>query len=206
MTKMILIRHGHVEGINPERFRGRTELALTERGVAAVHAVARRIAVGWSPMAVYTSPMERCVATGSVIAKENGIVASKLDGLMDLNYGAWQWKTHKAVELEYPQLHYQWLTAPHLVRFPRGESLQDLAVRAADALRFLAEGHARDTVVLVGHESINRVLLLQLLDLPLSAYWRLSQEPCCINEIDIDGGKAQIRRINETAHLSPSNP
>ena len=29
MTKIILVRHGHVEGISPERFRGRAELALT---------------------------------------------------------------------------------------------------------------------------------------------------------------------------------
>jgi broad specificity phosphatase PhoE len=29
MTKILLIRHGHVEGIKPERFRGREPLALT---------------------------------------------------------------------------------------------------------------------------------------------------------------------------------
>jgi phosphoserine phosphatase len=34
MTKIILTRHGHVEGINPERFRGRTDLSLTELGEA----------------------------------------------------------------------------------------------------------------------------------------------------------------------------
>jgi hypothetical protein len=33
MTK-ILTRHGHVEGINPARLRGRTELPLTELGQA----------------------------------------------------------------------------------------------------------------------------------------------------------------------------
>ena len=27
MTKLILVRHGHVEGISPERFRGRVRLA-----------------------------------------------------------------------------------------------------------------------------------------------------------------------------------
>ena len=29
MTKIILVRHGHVEGISPERFRGRADLLLT---------------------------------------------------------------------------------------------------------------------------------------------------------------------------------
>ena len=44
MTKIILTRHGHVEGIKPARFRGRTELPLTELGQAQAKAVAARIA------------------------------------------------------------------------------------------------------------------------------------------------------------------
>jgi len=55
--------------------------------------------------------------------------------------------------------------------------------------------------VLVGHDSVNRALLTQLLDQPLSAYWRLAQSPCCLNEIDIAGGKISVQRINETGYL-----
>ncbi len=51
------------------------------------------------------------------------------------------------------------------------------------------------------HDSVSCALLLQLLDQPLSAYWRVSQEPCCINEIDVDGGRIQVLRVNETRHL-----
>jgi len=57
------------------------------------------------------------------------------------------------------------------------------------------------TVVLVGYDSVNRALLLQLLDMPLSAYWRIAQHPCCINEIDVVDGRIQVLRINETHHL-----
>jgi phosphoserine phosphatase len=53
----------------------------------------------------------------------------------------------------------------------------------------------------VGHDSVNRALLMQLLDQPLSSYWRLAQDPCCINEIDVVGWSIQVRRINETQHL-----
>jgi probable phosphoglycerate mutase len=44
LTKILLVRHGDVEGIKPERFRGRAELPLTHRGVSEANAVARRIA------------------------------------------------------------------------------------------------------------------------------------------------------------------
>jgi hypothetical protein len=46
-----------------------------------------------------------------------------------------------------------------------------------------------------------RTLLLQLLDQPLSSYWRLAQDPCCINEIDVVDWSIRVRRINETQHL-----
>ena len=45
MTKIILVRHGHVEG--PPRFRGREDLPLTERGNAQARALARRIESKW---------------------------------------------------------------------------------------------------------------------------------------------------------------
>jgi hypothetical protein len=54
MTKILLTRHGHVEGIHPERFRGHAELALTPQGVAEAKAVAARIAATWKPVTVYT--------------------------------------------------------------------------------------------------------------------------------------------------------
>ena len=62
-----------------------------------------------------------------------------------------------------------WFETPQLVRFPGGESLQDLAARVADALRFVLTRHTDGTIVIVGHDSVNRALLLQLLDLPLAA-------------------------------------
>jgi broad specificity phosphatase PhoE len=87
------------------------------------------------------------------------------------------------------------------MRFPGGESLPDLVARVAGALGEVLARHGGDTVVLVGHDSVNRALLLQLLDQPLSAYWLLQQHPCGISEVVIDGTQVQVLRVNETAHL-----
>lgn len=201
MTKILLIRHGHVEGIKPERFRGREPLDLTARGRAEAEAVAQRVAGGWRPSRIYTSPMGRCIETATAIAKASGIAAKTCDDLNDMDYGAWQFKTFDDAEKQDAALFLAWFATPHLVRFPDGESLQDLAARVANALRMVLARHPDETIVLVGHDSVNRTLLLELLDLPLSAYWRLAQNPCCLNEIDVTGGKVRIQRLNETAHL-----
>jgi probable phosphoglycerate mutase len=201
MTKILLTRHGHVEGIEPKRFRGRVPLDLTARGRAGAAAVAERIAGAWRPSLIYTSPMGRCIETASAIAKACGIAVTTCDDLLDIDCGAWQFTTYQDAERQDPALFAAWFSTPHLVRFPGGESLQDLAARVTNALRMVLANHPDDTVVLVGHDSVNRALLLALLDLPLSAYWRIAQEPCCLNEIDVTGATICIRRINETRHL-----
>jgi probable phosphoglycerate mutase len=202
MTRLLLTRHGHVDGIKPARFRGRAELALTEAGLAQAEALARRIARQWKPVAIYTSGLQRCMVTGAKIAGATGATASVMDGLMDLDYGGWQMRTHDEVRAEAPDAFKLWHVAPHLTRFPQGESLQDLLARTADALRIVLARHPADPVVMVGHDSVNRALLLQLLDQPMAAYWRLAQDPCCLNEVLIEGDKVQVLRVNDTSHLA----
>jgi len=201
MTKIILTRHGHVEGIKPERFRGREPLQLTARGVAEASALAQRIAACWRPTHIYTSPMGRCIATAAAIVRATGTASKTCEDLNDIDYGAWQWKIFAEAQAQDPALFAAWFATPQFVRFPNGESLQDLAARTANALRMVLARHFEETVVLVGHDSVNRALLLQLLEQPLSAYWRLAQEPCCINEIDVSAAGICMRSINATQHL-----
>jgi phosphoserine phosphatase len=202
MVKILLTRHGHVEGIEPERFRGRADLALTRRGQAEAEAVAQRIATGWRPSMIFTSPLRRCLATGAMISNACKVDACALDTLNDIDYGEWQSRTYEEMRDANPEVFAAWFATPHLVRFPKGESLQDVVARTADALRFVLARHANETVILVGHDSSNRALLLQLLDQPLSSYWRVIQAPCCINEIDVIGGHVRVIRLNDTQHLA----
>lgn len=203
MTTIILTRHGHVDGIDPPRFRGQHPLPLTGRGREEAAMVARRIAAQWRPAAVLTSPLERCVVTGETIAEACGAPCTATDDLMDLDYGDWQWKTHEEVKARWPRDYALWHSAPHLLRFPSGDALQDIVARSANVFRRVIQDHPGETVVLVGHDSVNRALLLQLLDQPLAAYWRLAQDPCCINVITYDGERLRIGCINDTRHIGP---
>ena len=201
VTTILLVRHGHVPGIAPERFRGRTDIELTERGVAEARKTADWIVRFWRPTIVYTSPLKRCMDTGGAIAEKSKVSVEILPSLNDIDYGEWLWRTHDAIAEECPELYQRWRKTPHLMRIPRGESLQELVARAADALRFAIEKHPTETIVMVGHDSVNRALLLQLLDQPLSAYWKLSQDPCAINAISMSPDRVVSVRMNETEHL-----
>ncbi|HBO3119408.1 TPA: histidine phosphatase family protein [Pseudomonas aeruginosa] len=202
MTRIILTRHGHVDWIAPERFRGRAELPLSDLGKRQVLAVAQRIAETWQPEAIYTSPLSRCVDTGAAIARVTGAPTQALEGLADTDYGQWQGLTHEEVRQRWPEEHRTWLEAPDLAAIPDGESLADVLARGTKVLREVLHRHAGKTLVLVGHDSINRVLLLQALGLPLSRYWRLKQEPCCLNEIVVEDTVFTLHRLNESGHLA----
>jgi len=201
MTKIILVRHGHVAGISPERFRGRGDLTLTAEGLRQAAATARRIAATWTPVGVYASPLGRCQSTGAAIGKPLGLAPSRLDGLIDIDYGQWQGLTPDEVRARWPRQLETWYRTPDWAAIPGGETLQDVLVRTASALRDVIGRHPSDTVVLVGHDSVNRVMLLHALGLPLSRYWRLGQQPCAISEVDFSADGFMMCSINETYHL-----
>lgn len=202
MTKIILVRHGHVEGISPERFRGRADLALTAEGRRQAAATARRIEASWTPVAVYASPLSRCRTTAEAIGTPFGLTPMAVPGLVDIDYGEWQGLTPDEVGRKWPEALDAWYRAPHWAAIPRGESLQDVLTRAVAVLRDVIGRHPRETVVLVGHDSVNRIILLHALDLPLSRYRRLGQDPCAINEIDFSAGEFTVRSVNGTWHLN----
>lgn len=199
--KLLLVRHAHVDGISPERFRGRQDVPLSPRGIQQAREVAEHIAKRERPVVVYASPLRRCTQTATAIAAATGVDVQVLPDLIDLNYGDWQWLTRDEVRSRWPALIERWDIAPHLVRFPNGDSLQDLIARVSNVLRLLLDRHARETVAVVGHDSGNRALLLQLLDQPASSYWRFTQDPCGLSEIEIAGNGARLITLNDTSHL-----
>jgi probable phosphoglycerate mutase len=110
--------------------------------------------------------------------------------------------TPDEVRRKWPEALDTWYRAPHWAAIPGGESLQDVLARGVAALRVVIGRHPRETIVLVGHDSVNRVILLHALDLPLSCYRRLGQDPCGINHIDFSAGEFTVRSVNGTGHLN----
>ena len=68
-------------------------------------------------------------------------------------------------------------------------------------MRMALARHPELTTVLVSHDSINRLLLLSVLGLPLSHYWWLEQSPCGVSVIIHDGVLWKTKSMNETGHL-----
>ncbi|HEY1729404.1 MAG TPA: histidine phosphatase family protein [Candidatus Baltobacteraceae bacterium] len=85
----------------------------------------------------------------------------------------------------------------HIFREARYLATFPAASHAAWAISYAGTA----TIVIVGHEAINRVVLLYALGLPLSHYWRFRQGPCCINELDFEPDKCIVCSINDMSHV-----
>jgi len=201
MTRMILVRHGETEWNRVEHFREHADVPLNETGLVQAKAMARRVAAEWRPVAIYSSPLARAVKTAEAVAWHFGLSVQVHPGLIDIDYGEWQGLTPREAKERWPEVIDVWYNTPHTARIPGGETLDELRARAERMMNEQAARHQGQTIVLVGHTVINRVILLGVLGLGNDHFWRLRQDTCAINTFEVEGGFFTIGSLNETYHL-----
>ncbi|MCX8062123.1 MAG: histidine phosphatase family protein [Anaerolineales bacterium] len=202
MTRFILVRHGQTEWNRVERFRGRADVPLNEVGLKQAEATGARISKEWHVDAVYASPLSRAVKTAEAIAVHYSLPVQPHPDLIDIDYGEWQGLSPEEVAQRWKEDLERWYQQPHLCHIPGGESLADLRRRGLQAIRELAKRHNGQTIVVVGHTVINRVLLLAILGLDNDRFWRLRQDTCAINIFEEEQGDFTLVSLNDTCHLS----
>ncbi len=201
MTSIILVRHGQTEWNRIERFRGRADVPLNETGFAQAKATGKRIAAEWLPVAIYTSPLSRSVKTAEAIAGHHSLEVQPHPGLVDIDYGQWQGLSPVEARQRWPEEIDAWYNRPHLARIPGGETLDQLRTRLMHTVNELTDRNLGETIVLVGHTVINRIILLGVLSLGNERFWRIKQEPCAINVFEVDGDEFTLVSLNDTCHL-----
>ena len=201
--ELLLIRHGEVPGINPPCFRGRLDLALTDLGKLQAQAVGQWVHDHCEVGAIYASPLSRCIDTARVIAEPLALHVWTSPGLIDTDYGRWTGLTHPEAAARDPAAFHAWTHDPGINPPPDGETLRQVEMRVVSALHAIESHHSHGTVVMVTHDAVIRVLILHLLQAPLSRYASLCQDPTGVNRIEaLNGGRYRIALLNSTAHLA----
>jgi phosphoserine phosphatase len=199
--QFILVRHGQTEWNRVERFRGQADIPLNETGFRQATATSIRIAKEWQPTAIYSSPLSRAVRTAEAIAQYFNLDVQFSSGINDIDYGKWQGLTPDEVKQHWPEEHHAWFYAPHIAKIPGGETLEDLRRRAMDTVQQLAHRYIEETIVLVGHTVINRVILLGVLGLSNKRFWHIRQDTCAISVFEAEDNDFFLVSLNDTCHL-----
>ena len=124
-TQIILVRHGQPPGNKDKIFRGSRDIPLNDQGRKEAR-LAGEWLKGESMHAAYASPRSRARDTAHAIARHHSLPVADLPGLTDLCYGDWQGMALDEVKVRYADLYRQWETAPATVRFPGGETLDEV--------------------------------------------------------------------------------
>ncbi|MDY6857480.1 MAG: histidine phosphatase family protein [Thermodesulfobacteriota bacterium] len=202
MTRVILVRHGETDWNKEQVFRGRIDLPLNSSGLQQ----ARKTGEVLSRQrieAIYSSPLSRAIQTANGIAQfHSHINIKEAKGFIDIDFGKWQGMPHKDVQNEFKDLYGIWQRKPQNLKMPSGEGLDDVKLRAMESLNNILRSHVSETVVIISHRVVNKVVLCAILGLSNQYFWRIRQDTCAINIFEDSDMGFIVFVINDTCHIN----
>ena len=198
MGEVLLISHGETEWNRAEVFRGRSDVALSERGREQARLVAE--ALKERPIeAVYSSPLSRARDTAQPLAEALGIAVLVDERLVDMSLGEWEGRERTKVEKEQPERYELWLKEPERFRAPGGESLAEVRARAWPGVQELAGRHR--VCAVVSHRVVCKVLLCEVLGSEAAGFWRVRVDTGSVSVVERGEHGCVVTRVNDRRHL-----
>jgi len=226
MTRIILVRHGKSTYNQERRIQGRLDKSvLTEAGRAGAKQVGDILgSIDFD--AAYTSPLQRAKETAEIILSRltNPPELQPTDKLMEIDLPLWEGMLRQEAIDQFPKAYQQWQQHPDKfsmkIPSPEGE-IEHFPVLAvfASARKFweeLLSRHTSGTILVVGHNGINRALIATASEIAPDYYQSIQQSNCGISVINFgftddqtESNKkiaVQLESLNLTAHTGEKFP
>ncbi|MFF8831067.1 histidine phosphatase family protein [Streptomyces sp. NPDC015131] len=201
MTDFVLVRHGETAWHAENRYAGRTDVPLTERGRRQAAALGAW-AAGQPLDAVLSSPLSRARLTAAPAATALGLPVRVDERLYEVDFGRGDGLTRAEMAREFPDELAAFLADPVAHHLPGGEDPVEAARRAVacldDTVRELPGGR----VLVVAHSTLVRLVLCTLLGIPLAHYRQVfpALENGALTEVRLRPGRpASLLRLNAPA-------
>lgn len=187
--KIWLVRHGQTRLNKYKIMQGRVNEPLNERGIEQAKEARERIGdIRFD--AVYASPLDRAIVTGSIVSGWDPQDIIKDERLTEVDFKRFEGAKYYALG---PRMTLYW-ALPEIFPAPYGvESLQSIAKRSASFLKEL-EQHEYDNVLVAAHGGIMRGLNGYLLDRKNGVQWRPHMHNCEVRVYESVGGKHSFIR------------
>ncbi len=200
-TRLLLVRHGQTHTSLDDAFCGVTEVSLTSIGRSQAQCLAERLRREHVD-ALYCSPQQRAQETAVPIGLALELEIQTRDVLREMDFGEWENRLRADLAREYPLELEEWERGSWMAHPPGGETQQAVVARVVPCIIEILTLHADQTVLVVSHKSVLRLLIGHLLNMapPDSRHLRL--DPASLSELRVTGDHVELIRCNDTSHLS----
>ncbi|WP_319541407.1 histidine phosphatase family protein [uncultured Pseudodesulfovibrio sp.] len=188
MTTYFCMRHGETDWNRESRIQGTTEIPLNDEGRSMARKWAERLADGGLEY-ILTSSLGRAKETAAIINEKLNLPVHEDPRLGEQDWGEWTGLTKEDLKEIRKQVKGQEYKGFDFCP-PKGESRNDVLMRACDALIEFSEEHPGKSVLVVTHNGVLKCLAYALNGLefmpddpmPLEPY-RLHRIECLENEL-----------------------
>ena len=200
MARLLLVRHGNTKGNSAKRFWGQTDVELSPAGIRQAKGLRNRLATEKIDL-IYTSNLRRASLTAEIIASHHQLEVTICPELLEINFGKAEGLTFKEIGQLYPELVKAWSTRDLAFRYPGGESLGDLNNRVIKFLDRLEKHTPDETILIVAHSGILRLLICHLLRIePLNSR-KLRTDLASLSIVETYPQVAILNLLNDVSHL-----
>lgn len=196
-TRLYLIRHGEVEAKYHRVFGGRIDMELSPFG----HEQARTLAVYLERIpfdAIYASPMKRVQQTLGELAARQNKTPIFMEGLREVDFGVWTGLSWEQVMQQFNVSAFEWLNQLQHGLISGAETAAQFRERVEPCLNQILRQHAGQTVAIVCHGGVIRVMLAILLDIPLVKTASFDIEYAGFTVVDHLPRKTEVMLLNFT--------
>jgi len=196
-TRLSLLRHAEVETRYHRTFGGRIDMELSPEGHRQAEALAgylRRMQFD----AIYASPMKRAQLTLAPILEGRNATPVIVDDLREVHFGDWTGLTWQEVHDKYQVSAFQWLDMMEAAAVPGGECSQTFRARVEPVVKEILTRHQGQSVAVVCHGGVIRMILSILLNLPLSKTAHFEIEYASLTEVLVTPDRVILELMNLT--------
>jgi probable phosphoglycerate mutase len=133
---------------------------------------------------IYSSPLQRAKQTAAALATRLGREIETRRELGELQMGVWEGLTQAAIAKRFPDEWKTWRQDPGSLMMPGRETLNELKQRVGRCLDEIATANGANSVAVYTHDTVIRVAVLHVLDLPVSHYRRIEALNCSVSIIE----------------------
>jgi probable phosphomutase (TIGR03848 family) len=196
LITLALIRHAAHELVGHTIVGRAPGIHLSRDGVRQAQELALRLE-GGGIAALYTSPLERAVATAAPLGARLALDVVVAEELNEIDFGAWTGRT--IAELDRIEAWRQFNLFRSSARIPDGETMLEVQARFMRLVERLEVAHSDRIVALVSHGDVLKAALAHWLGVHLDLFQRIAIDPASLSLVRLGPYGAEVLLVNGRA-------